>query len=98
MNWIKLEQLLLKGHAGRTVAVEPALDHAALCEQALRLAGGQIPFQRTSVSRMRETLFRTEVMQVQSTQWLGSIRIGRHSGGDAQASTQLSLRRRGRAG
>ena len=34
MNWIKLEQLLLKGHAGRTVAVEPALDHAALCEQA----------------------------------------------------------------
>ena len=40
MNWIKLEQLLLKGHAGRTVAVEPALDHAALCEQALRLAGG----------------------------------------------------------
>lgn len=26
---------------------------------------------------MRETLFRTEVMQVQSTQWLGSIRIGR---------------------
>ena len=40
MNWIKLEQLLLKGHAGRTVAVEPALDHADLCEQALRLAGG----------------------------------------------------------
>ena len=26
---------------------------------------------------MRETLFRTEVMRAQSTQWLGTIRIGR---------------------
>ena len=40
MNWIKLEQLLLKGHAGRAVTVDPTLDHATLCEHALRLAGG----------------------------------------------------------
>ena len=40
MNWIKLEQLLLKGHAGRAVTVDPTLDHATLCERALRLAGG----------------------------------------------------------
>lgn len=40
MNWIKLEQLLLKGHAGRAVTVDPTMDHATLCEHALRLAGG----------------------------------------------------------
>ena len=40
MNWIKLEHLLLKGHAERAVTFDPALDHAQLCEQALRLAGG----------------------------------------------------------
>ena len=40
MNWIKLEQLLLKGHAERRVTVDPALNHDTLCEQALRLAGG----------------------------------------------------------
>ena len=40
MNWIKLEQLLLKGHAERRVTVDPALNHDSLCEQALRLAGG----------------------------------------------------------
>ncbi|MFI8374479.1 AMP-binding protein [Pseudomonas helleri] len=40
MNWIKLEHLVLKGHAERAVTFDPALDHARLCEQALRLAGG----------------------------------------------------------
>ena len=40
MNWIKLEQLLLKGHAERRVTTDPALNHATLREQALRLAGG----------------------------------------------------------
>ncbi|OZY59130.1 AMP-binding protein [Pseudomonas lundensis] len=49
MNWIKLEHLLLKGQAGRTVTVEPALDHAALCDQALRLAGG---LQQRGVQRL----------------------------------------------
>ncbi|KMN13620.1 AMP-binding protein [Pseudomonas weihenstephanensis] len=49
MNWIKLEQLLLKGHAGRAVTVDPTLDHATLCEHALRLAGG---LQQRNVQRI----------------------------------------------
>ena len=40
MNWIKLEQLLLKGYADRRVTVDPELNHDTLREQALRLAGG----------------------------------------------------------
>ena len=40
MNWIKLEQLLLKGHSGRAVSFDPALDHDTLRGQALSLAGG----------------------------------------------------------
>ena len=40
MNWITLEHLVLKGHAERAVTFDPPLDHAQLCEQALRLAGG----------------------------------------------------------
>ena len=40
MNWITLEQLLLKARPDRTVTVEPALNHAQLCEQALSLAAG----------------------------------------------------------
>ena len=40
MNWIKLEQLLLKGYTDRRVTVDPELNHATLREQALRLAGG----------------------------------------------------------
>ncbi|RON17685.1 AMP-binding protein [Pseudomonas brassicacearum] len=40
MNWIKLEQLLLKAQPERAVTAEPALNHAQLCEQALRLAAG----------------------------------------------------------
>ena len=40
MNWIKLEHLLLKAEPERAVTAEPALDHAQLCEQALRLAAG----------------------------------------------------------
>jgi acyl-coenzyme A synthetase/AMP-(fatty) acid ligase/3-hydroxymyristoyl/3-hydroxydecanoyl-(acyl carrier protein) dehydratase len=40
MNWIKLEQLLLKASPGRVITREPALDHAQLCEQALSLAAG----------------------------------------------------------
>ena len=40
MNWIKLEQLLLKGYTDRRVTVDPELNHATLREQALRLPGG----------------------------------------------------------
>jgi acyl-coenzyme A synthetase/AMP-(fatty) acid ligase/3-hydroxymyristoyl/3-hydroxydecanoyl-(acyl carrier protein) dehydratase len=40
MNWITLEQLLLKALPERAVTAEPALNHAQLCEQALRLAAG----------------------------------------------------------
>jgi acyl-coenzyme A synthetase/AMP-(fatty) acid ligase/3-hydroxymyristoyl/3-hydroxydecanoyl-(acyl carrier protein) dehydratase len=40
MNWIKLEHLLLKAIPARTVTAAPALNHADLCEQALRLAAG----------------------------------------------------------
>ncbi|MFJ2366589.1 AMP-binding protein [Pseudomonas sp. NPDC087697] len=40
MNWIKLEQLLLKAIPARAVTAGPALNHADLCEQALRLAAG----------------------------------------------------------
>ncbi|UFQ00706.1 acyl-CoA synthetase family protein [Pseudomonas fitomaticsae] len=40
MNWIKLEQLLLKDLPQRAITVAPALDHAQLREQALSLAGG----------------------------------------------------------
>jgi acyl-coenzyme A synthetase/AMP-(fatty) acid ligase/3-hydroxymyristoyl/3-hydroxydecanoyl-(acyl carrier protein) dehydratase len=40
MNWIKLEQLLLKAQPERAVTAELALNHAQLCEQALSLAAG----------------------------------------------------------
>ncbi|CAI8725200.1 AMP-binding protein [Pseudomonas sp. IT-P294] len=40
MNWIKLEQLLLKAQPERAVTAEPALNHAQLREQALSLAAG----------------------------------------------------------
>lgn len=40
MIWIKLEHLLLKAQPDRAVTTGPALDHAQLCEQALRLAAG----------------------------------------------------------
>ncbi|MCX4221263.1 MULTISPECIES: acyl-CoA synthetase family protein [unclassified Pseudomonas] len=40
MNWIKLEQLLLKDLPQRAITVAPALDHAHLREQALSLAAG----------------------------------------------------------
>ncbi|WP_192563233.1 acyl-CoA synthetase family protein [Pseudomonas gozinkensis] len=40
MNWIKLEQLLLKALPARVVTSEPALNHAQLHEQALSLAAG----------------------------------------------------------
>ncbi|MFJ2538851.1 AMP-binding protein [Pseudomonas sp. NPDC087614] len=40
MNWIKLEQLLLKALPTRAISHAPALDHAQLCEQALRVAAG----------------------------------------------------------
>ncbi|QXI28991.1 ApeI family dehydratase [Pseudomonas vanderleydeniana] len=38
MNWINLEQLLLKMHAGRAVTIDPPLDHAQLGQRALGLA------------------------------------------------------------
>lgn len=40
MNWIKLEQLLLKDLPQRAITDAPALEHAQLREQALRLAAG----------------------------------------------------------
>jgi acyl-coenzyme A synthetase/AMP-(fatty) acid ligase len=40
MNWITLEQLLLKAQPERAVTAEPALNHAQLREQALSLAAG----------------------------------------------------------
>jgi len=40
MNWIKLEQLLLKAQPERAVTAGPVLTHAQLCERALRLAAG----------------------------------------------------------
>ncbi|QHF48487.1 acyl-CoA synthetase family protein [Pseudomonas sp. S49] len=40
MNWIKLEQLLLKAGPARAISHAPALDHAQLCEQALSVAAG----------------------------------------------------------
>lgn len=40
MNWIKLEQLLLKAAPARAICHAPVLDHAQLCEQALSVAAG----------------------------------------------------------
>ncbi|WP_149087545.1 acyl-CoA synthetase family protein [Pseudomonas prosekii] len=40
MNWIKLEQLLLKAQPERAITAAPALNHAQLCEQALSFAAG----------------------------------------------------------
>ncbi|MGF6128696.1 acyl-coenzyme A synthetase/AMP-(fatty) acid ligase/3-hydroxymyristoyl/3-hydroxydecanoyl-(acyl carrier protein) dehydratase [Pseudomonas frederiksbergensis] len=40
MNWITLEQLLLKAQPERAVTADPALNHAQLCRQALSLAAG----------------------------------------------------------
>ncbi|MBC3269795.1 AMP-binding protein [Pseudomonas sp. SWRI81] len=40
MNWIKLEQLLLKAVPARAISHAPAIDHAQLCEQALSVAAG----------------------------------------------------------
>ncbi|ANH96226.1 AMP-binding protein [Pseudomonas koreensis] len=40
MNWINLEHLLLKALPGRVITDAPALDHAQLREQALRIAAG----------------------------------------------------------
>ncbi|NTZ97929.1 AMP-binding protein [Pseudomonas koreensis] len=49
MNWIKLEQLLLKALPGRAITDTPALDHAQLREQALSIAAG---LQARGVQRM----------------------------------------------
>jgi acyl-coenzyme A synthetase/AMP-(fatty) acid ligase/3-hydroxymyristoyl/3-hydroxydecanoyl-(acyl carrier protein) dehydratase len=40
MNWITLEQMLLKAQPERAVAVDPAMNHAQLRDAALRLAAG----------------------------------------------------------
>ncbi|AEA66598.1 MULTISPECIES: AMP-binding protein [Pseudomonas] len=40
MNWITLEQMLLKAQPERAVAVDPALNHSQLRDAALRLAAG----------------------------------------------------------
>ncbi|MBK5340730.1 acyl-CoA synthetase family protein [Pseudomonas sp. TH49] len=40
MNWIKLEQLLLKALPARVISAAPALDHTQLREQALSVAAG----------------------------------------------------------
>ncbi|QMV64075.1 acyl-coenzyme A synthetase/AMP-(fatty) acid ligase [Ectopseudomonas oleovorans] len=38
MTWLPLTDLLLEAHAGRQIALEPALDHTELHQRALRLA------------------------------------------------------------
>ncbi|MET3456894.1 MULTISPECIES: AMP-binding protein [Pseudomonas] len=40
MNWITLEQMLLRAQPERAVAVDPTLDHSQLRDAALRLAAG----------------------------------------------------------
>ncbi|NUT85752.1 AMP-binding protein [Pseudomonas corrugata] len=40
MNWIKLEQMLLEAQPERAVAVDPALSHSQLRDEALCLAAG----------------------------------------------------------
>jgi len=40
MNWIKLEQMLLKAQTERAVAVDPVLSHSQLRDEALCLAAG----------------------------------------------------------
>jgi acyl-coenzyme A synthetase/AMP-(fatty) acid ligase/3-hydroxymyristoyl/3-hydroxydecanoyl-(acyl carrier protein) dehydratase len=49
MNWIKLEQLLLKALPERAISAAPALDHIQLREQALSVAAG---LQARNVQRM----------------------------------------------
>lgn len=49
MNWIKIEQMLLRAQPERAVAVDPALDHSQLQDQALCLAAG---LQAQGVRRM----------------------------------------------
>lgn len=49
MNWINLHHLLRPLDAPRQVTQAPALDHAELCTQALRLAGG---LQQRGVQRL----------------------------------------------
>jgi len=49
MNWIKLEQLLLKALPERAISAAPALDHTQLREQALSVAAG---LQARGVRRM----------------------------------------------
>ncbi|TMU79829.1 AMP-binding protein [Pseudomonas fluorescens] len=49
MNWIKLEQLLLKPVPARAISHAPALEHTQLCEQALSVAAG---LQAQGVKRM----------------------------------------------
>ncbi|CAI8923407.1 Acyl-coenzyme A synthetase/AMP-(Fatty) acid ligase [Pseudomonas sp. IT-347P] len=40
MNWIKLEQLLLKPVPARAISHAPAIEHGQLCEHALSVAAG----------------------------------------------------------
>lgn len=49
MNWIKLEQLLLKALPERAISAAPALDHTQMREQALNVAAG---LQARGVQRM----------------------------------------------
>ncbi|MGP6417400.1 AMP-binding protein [Pseudomonas putida] len=49
MNWIKLEQLLLKALPERAISAAPALDHTQMREQALSVAAG---LQARGVQRM----------------------------------------------
>jgi hypothetical protein len=49
MNWIKLEHLLLKGYCRTAPVTLNPMNHAQLCEQALRLASG---LQARGVQRM----------------------------------------------
>ncbi|WP_454256348.1 ApeI family dehydratase [Pseudomonas sp. Marseille-Q8238] len=87
MNWISLEHLLLAPQSGRPVTQAPALDHAALCQQALALAGA---LQARQVKRLALHLEDTGELAIAL---LGAWRAGVHVllPADAQPHTRQRL-------
>jgi len=85
MTWISLEQLLLQACNGRGISFEPALDHAQLREQALRLAAG---LQHRQIKRLAVHLSDAGELAVAL---LGAWRAGVHVllPADLQAQTRL---------
>jgi acyl-coenzyme A synthetase/AMP-(fatty) acid ligase len=85
MTWISLEQLLLQACNGRGVTFAPALDHAQLREQALRLAAG---LQHRQIKRLAVHLSDAGELAVAL---LGAWRAGVHVllPADLQAQTRL---------